>query len=296
MKLILEIDKRVWRIRCDGSAAPRTLAALAAILPLPLRLQTPKIAGAHIYWQAPLLCDLEAGADIMSLAPGAFLYWPERQFLEVLFAPLQQETASVTALGALENAGQVAEIARLGDRVRETAGLRPVTGVLRLADGQEVPPSELESPRLSELAALHVCRNEIWQAPPPELAGLIADRGILHPAGPVMLADSEARGLHELLWWMRRDGRPVVLQAAAPVAIDKAAARLGGFCHLTSCAEALTGISDLLRSGKVPAADVIDEAILYLGGLSAWLDTAIPWNAVNEAFRTATVSRKDLSS
>ena len=93
MKLLFEIDDSVWPILCDELAAPNTLAALATILPLPVRLQTPKIAGAHIYWQAPLLRDLEAGADIMSLAPGAFLYWPERQFLEILFAPLQQETA-----------------------------------------------------------------------------------------------------------------------------------------------------------------------------------------------------------
>lgn len=296
MKLLFEIDDSVWPILCDELAAPNTLAALATILPLPVRLQTPKIAGAHIYWQAPLLRDLEAGADIMSLAPGAFLYWPERQFLEILFAPLQQETASVTALGTLEDSGRVAEVARLGDRVRETAGVRPMTGVLRLAEGQDLPAPVAEVPRVSELAALHICRNEIWQAPPPELADLIADRGILHPAGPVLFAESEARGLHELLWWMRRDGSDVVLQGAAPVAIDKAAARLGGFCHLASCAEVLTGISDLLRSGKVPAADVIDETILYLGGLSAWLDTAIPWNAVNEAFRTATEPQKDLPS
>ena len=296
MKLLFEIDDSVWPILCDASAAPETLRALEGILPLPVRLQTPKIAGAHIYWQAPLLCDLEAGADIMSLAPGAFLYWPERQFLEILFAPLQQETASVTALGALEDASQVPTLARLGDRLRETAGVRPMSGVLRLAEGQDLPASVSEVPRVSELAALHICRREIWQAPPPELADLIADRGILHPAGPVLFAESEARSLHELLWWMRRDGSDVVFQGAAPVAIDKAAARLGGFCHLASCAEVLTGISDLLRSGKVPAGEVIDETILYLGGLSAWLDTAIPWNAVNEAFRTATAPRKEISS
>jgi hypothetical protein len=296
MKLVLEIGEWVWPIRCDVSAAPKTLSALAAILPLPLRLQTPKIAGAHIYWQAPLLCDLEAGSDIMRLAPGAFLYWPERQFLEILFAPLQAETASVTALGALEDEDHVTEVAHFGETLRETAGVRPSVGVLKLNDDEDALPLSAEIPRLSELAALHICRTEIWEAPPPELTDLIAGRGILHPAGPVLFAESEARGLHEMLWWMRRDGNEVVWRGAAPIAIDKAAARLGGFCHLASCAEVLTGIAELLRSGKVPACDVIDEAILYLGGLSAWLDTAIPWNAMNEAFRQATASPKDLSA
>jgi hypothetical protein len=147
---------------------------------------------------------------------------------------------------------------------------------------------------------LHVCRLEIWQTPPPELAALVADRGILHPTGPVVFAESEARNLHELLWWMRRDGDEAVLRVAAPIAIDKAAARLGGFCHLGSCAQVLSGVSELLRSTDTPddilVGDVIDEAILYLGGLSAWLDTSIPWNALNEAFRTATAPRKDLTS
>jgi hypothetical protein len=29
----------------------------------------------------------------------------------------------------------------------------------------------------------------------------------MHPLGPLVFAESEARGLHEWLWWLRRDAQ-----------------------------------------------------------------------------------------
>jgi hypothetical protein len=284
----LEVDGRVWSILCTTESAPRTAAALIANLPMPVRFQTPKIAGSHLYWQSPILEDLEAGTDIMALSPGSFLYWPERQFLEILFAPLQQETASVTVLGRLERAGDVSAVAAFGALLRETSGRRPITGELRLTAPPPDPSASSDAaPTMPELASLREHRLSIWRSPPPELATLLDDRGILHPAGPVLFAEAEARALHELLWWYRRARDEDAIVRGAAVAIDKAAARLGGFCHLTSCANVLRGIADLIRGGDAPPSAILDEAILYAGGLSQWLDRSIPWNALNEAFREA---------
>ena len=293
MLLTLEADRDRWPIRCDPDTAPRTLAALAEILPLEVRFQTPKIAGSHIYWQAPLLCDLETGADIMGLAPGSFLYWPDRQFLEILFAPLQQETASVTLLGRLADPAHVAVVAEFGRRLRETTGNRILTGRLTLADGVTAEVSDGPADADGALADLRRARRAAWTAPPPELSGLLADRGILHPAGPLFFAEGEARGLHELLWCLRREGDASVLRIAAGTAIDKAAARLAGFCHLASVGAELRRASALLHDPAADARTVLDETILYCGAVSAWLDVSIPWNAVNEAVRATLKEEAD---
>lgn len=294
VRLEIEVDGRVWPILCAAESAPRTTAALIATLPMPVRFQTPKIAGSHLYWQSPILEDLEAGADIMALSPGSFLYWPERQFLEILFAPLQQETASVTVLGRLEHSSDVPAVAAFGALLRETAGRHPTTGELRVTDPSPPPSASSDAGlTLPVLANLREHRHLIWRSPPPELAALLDDRGILHPAGPMLFAEAEARALHELLWWYRRAEAEEAIARGAVVAIEKAAARLGGFCHLTSCAKVLSGIADLIRGGDVPPGAVLNEAILYTGGLSQWLDRSIPWNALNEAFRKARGSDLD---
>jgi hypothetical protein len=284
MKLDLIVGDSSWRIACDTTRAPRTLAALAATLPAGLQLHTPKIAGQHIYWHAPFVEDAEGGVDVMEAQPGAFLYWPARQFLELIFAPLQAETAEVTLLGQIE--GGLPELQALGLRLREQHGLRLFAGNLVPVEGAQTPeprPSQIPS----ELLAI---RQKLWSGSPADIEALLASRATMHPAGPLFLAESEARVLHELLWWVRgglATEEPRISRRIAAVACNKAATRLRDFCHLGGSAATILALEAAFGRDDIPLAALVNEAILCAGRLAAWLDLRIPWSAVNAAARSA---------
>jgi len=283
MKLDLIVGDERWRIACDTVRAPRTLAALAATLPTALQLHTPKIAGQHIYWHAPFVEDAEGGVDVMEAQPGAFLYWPARQFLELIFAPLQAETAEVTLLGQIQ--GGLPELQALGLRLREQHGRRLFAGNLvpvESAQAREPRPSQVPD----ELVAI---RQKLWTTSPADIEALLASRATMHPAGPLFLAESEARILHELLWWVRgglATEEPRISRRIAAVACNKAATRLRDFCHLGESAAAVFALEAAFGRDDIPLAALVDEAILCAGRLAAWLDLRIPWSAVNEATRS----------
>lgn len=284
MKFDLHIGDERWRIACDTTRAPRTLAALSATLPAALQLHTPKIAGQHIYWHAPFVEDAEGGVDVMEARPGAFLYWPARQFLELIFAPLQAETAEVTLLGHIE--GGLPQLQVLGLRLRELHGRKLFAGSLQSvdADGRPaVPPSQVPA----ELVAL---RQKLWNGCPGDIAPMLASRATMHPAGPLFLAESEARILHELLWWVRNGlatEEPRISRRIAALACNKAGTRLRDFCHLGESAAVIFALEAAFGREDIPLAALTDEAILCAGRLAAWLDLRIPWSAVNEAARSA---------
>jgi hypothetical protein len=285
MLLILDIEGESFPLRCDATRAPQTIARLLASLPQRLDLHCPKIAGSHIYWGAPFVAAIEAAHDVMHMPDGAFFFWPERQMLEVAYAPLQTETASVTLLGRCE--GDLAALARIGRRLSESQGVRPIFATLRAAEPLAVPPPPAAPAGLAKLRAR---REALWQACPPEIAALLASRAIMHPAGPLFFAESEARGLHELLWWQFRQFRAAPTQAvreAAALAVAKAASRLDGFCHLHESATTLSLAGEALRDPALPGEAAFEEAILVAGRLSNWLDLHMPWHAINEAVRAA---------
>jgi len=283
MKLDLIVGDEHWRIACDTARAPRTLAAIAATLPTALQLHTPKIAGQHIYWHAPFVEDAEGGVDVMEAQPGAFLYWPARQFLELIFAPLQAETAEVTLLGRIE--GGLPELQALGLRLREQHGRRLFAGNLVPVEDAQAP-----EPRPSQVPAeLVAIRQKLWNASPADIEVLLTSRATMHPAGPLFLAESEARILHELLWWVRgglATEEPRISHRIAAVACNKAATRLRDFCHLGESAAAIFALEAAFRRDDIPLATLIDQAILCAGRLAAWLDLRIPWSAVNQATRS----------
>ena len=284
MKLDLIVGDNSWRIACDTARAPRTLAALAATLPAELQLHTPKIAGQHIYWHAPFVEDAEGGVDVMEAPPGAFLYWPARQFLELIFAPLQAETAQVTLLGQIE--GGLPELQALGLRLREQHGRKLFTGNLLPVEGVQAP----EARPLQVPAELLAIRQKLWSASPADIEALLASRATMHPAGPLFLAESEARILHELLWWVRGSlttEEPRISRRIAAVVCNKAATRLRDFCHLGESAAAIFALEAAFGRQDIPLAALVDEAILCAGRLAAWLDLRIPWSAVNAATRSA---------
>ena len=284
MKLDLIVAGERWRIACDTIRAPRTLAALAATLPTALQPHTPKIAGQHIYWHAPFVEDAEGGVDVMEAQPGAFLYWPARQFLELIFAPLQAETAEVTLLGQIED--DLPELQALGLRLREQHGRELFAGnLLPVEDVQAAAPRPSRVP--TDLLAV---RQQLWNVSPADIEALLASRATMHPAGPLFLAESEARILHELLWWVRgglATEDPHISRRIAAVACNKAATRLRDFCHLGESAATIFALEAAFGRDDIPLAALVDEAILCAGRLAAWLDLRIPWSAVNAATRSA---------
>ena len=282
MRLIFSTEGQSWPISLTGSAA-RTRKALLGILPMGLQLHTPKIAGSHIYWHAPFVEDVEGATHVLAAAPGAFIYWPVRQFLEITFAPLQAENAEITVLGQLD--APVEEIAALAATLRRDQGRRMLQGSLALAEGETTgtaPKPPLPDDILSARAAL-------WAQCPEDIARITQSRAIMHPAGPVFAAEAEARVLHELLWWIRA-GRgkrdESLLRQTAAIALNKTATRLADFCHMDTTPALLRRLEAAMAE-PLPFDALIDEAILVAGRIGAWLDLLIPWNDLNEAFRTA---------
>lgn len=282
MHLTFTAEGRSWPIRLSGNAT-RTRAALLASLPLRLQLHTPKIAGSHIYWHAPFVEDVEGATHVLDAQAGAFIYWPVRQFLEITFAPLQAENAQITVLGQLD--APVDGIAELAATLKNEQGHRIIEGTLALADGEATGAAAL--PQLSD--DLVSRRKALWHAMPEDIARLTVSRAIMHPAGPVFAAEAEARVLHELLWWIRA-GQPryddAVLRQTMAITLDKTATRLRDFCHMDETPALLFALRDATQT-DVPLAALVDEAILVVGRIGAWLDLLIPWNDLNEAFRAA---------
>ena len=285
MQLILEVGSDIFFLRCLPDRAPATFARLLPILPQRVDLHCPKIAGSHIYWGAPFVADLEAAQDVMQMPAGAFFFWPERQMLEVAWAPLQSETAAVTFLGTCE--GDLAALRRIGERVAREQGVRPTFAVLRAIETHAAEPM-FAAP--DGLATVRARRDALWAGCPGEIATLLASRAIMHPAGPLFFAEAEARGLHEILWWhyrrWRSEQEPSWREAAA-LSLAKAATRLGGFCHLHEAAATLGLAREALIDPLLDGDAAFEEAILIAGRLANWLDLRMPWSAINEAVRTA---------
>lgn len=287
MDLNFSAEGQSWPIRLTGDAE-RTRRALLSALPMRLQLHTPKIAGSHIYWHAPFVEDAEGATHVLAATAGAFIYWPVRQFLEITFAPLQAENAEVTVLGHLD--APVEGIAELASTLRRDQGRRILEGTLSKVDGG-VPAPPAPSPLPQDIVA---ARNALWAACPADIRQVTSSRAIMHPAGPVFTAESEARVLHEFLWWIRaeRGGTDEAMRRhTAALALDKAATRLRDFCHMEETPALLFRLKAAMGDAH-PLDALIDEAILVAGRIGAWLDLLIPWNDLNEAFRAALDGRR----
>jgi hypothetical protein len=290
-RLTLSTPDVTLPILLESDRAPRTANALLASLPSRIDLHCAKIAGNHILWHAPFVVDAEATGDVMQVPPGGFLYWPERQFLELVFDALQAESAQVTLLGRLD--GGIADLRALGRHVQERQGHEPLYAELASRDPV---PAFAPKPSDPALAGLVAARRRLWQAPPAEIATMMARRGVMLPAGPLIYAEGYARNLHEALWRLRaiaRGGDTTFAARAGIDAIGLAVSRIAGFCHLSESGAVLTQAAELLRGRPDLAAGIIDEAILISGRLAAWLDGRIAWNDLTEATRAASSAWKD---
>lgn len=282
MQLLFSVGEQRWPLQLTGDAM-RTRSALLRALPMQLQLHTPKIAGSHIYWHAPFVEDVEGATHVLAAAPGAFIYWPVRQFLEITFAPLQAENAEITVLGHLD--APVEGIQDLAATLRRVQGRKTLEGTLIRADDASHEP-QVSTPLPQDIVA---SRAALWSKCPADISRITSSRAIMHPAGPVFTAEGEARVLHELLWWIRAESsrnEEKVLRQTAALALNKAATRLRDFCHMDETPALLFRLQAAMNE-PLPFASLIDESILVAGRIGAWLDLLVPWNDLNEAFRGA---------
>ncbi len=286
--LILSAEGVAVEIGLDVTTAPRTIAALLAALPLKVDLHCAKIAGDQILWPVPVLQPLESARDIHGAAPGAFIYYPKRQFLEIMFGPLQEESASVTILGGAR--GDLSALKKLGETVQADHGWRTVWGELSAKPGewQKALPSALQDTKLSaSCSAVRKLRQEAWQAVPAEFERLRARRGVMIPLGPLFYAESETRKLHENLWLLRDERGARFKSEAAALLLRGAADMLDGFLGMHDTAKGLTTMADAIGKEPSDTSALLDEIILYVGRLAHWLDLYFPWQKLNAVAETA---------
>jgi len=269
------VEDIAFEVTVEATEAPRTAAAVLAHLPAEADLHCAKIAGNHIFWHAPFVEPLEGARSVLDLPAGSFLYWPDRQFLELIYAPLQAERAQVTPLGRM--VGSVEPLLALGQRVIETQGLRPLVAELTPLN---VPPAEIPPPKVPALAEI---RTAVWQAEPAEIGRLLRRQGIMLPLGPLLMAEAEFRKLQEFLWelLMHETDEAFVRQAAGRM-LSLAHSRIDGLCGLHAAGRALTVFAEAVE-GEPALAAVLEETILYSGRMAAWLDLRIPWQPLHEA-------------
>lgn len=279
--IFFKLDGVEHEIELYPDLAPQTIGKLVANLPANIDIHCAKIAGQHIFWHAPVVADIEKAQDILTLPPGTFLYWPERQFLELIYGELQAEKAQVSVLGRLK--GDIGWLKDYGRYVVENHGHGLLTAELRAGEGCDElarPEKHVTSPGL---LALRKARKEIWAAPPEEMFVLMRRTGMMLPYGPLAMAEGEFRKLHELLWRLRHERFGISAAQRADVIaflIDAFNARIDGFCGLHGAGVVLDSAKSLFANDEI-ASDSLEELILYTGRAAAWLDAFIPWMALN---------------
>lgn len=284
-------DHEIALIDRPGSA---TLAQLTDWLPASTTIHCAKIAGCHIYWPSPILAGLEDGTDIHHLAPGSFLYYPDRQYLEIIYDALQAETASVTLLGQLQ--GDIGWLRDYATRQRREAGTRVFTATLRLKDAAPVArpaPPDGDTP----WDRLRRARLAVWQAEPAEITALLGRTGHNIPFGPMATADGYFRFVQESLWqiWSRPEAYgDHARRAIALNAMHLGIARIGHYCHLADSEAFLRDAIAVTEAAQVPLQDLLAEVILFCSRMSNWVDAHIPWFPANELTKRS-LGRTDLN-
>jgi len=280
--VFFKLEDEAHEIELFLEQSPKTLAKLLATLPAQIDIHCAKIAGQHIFWHAPFVSELEQATDILTLPAGTFLYWPERQFLELIYGELQAEKAQVCVLGQLK--GDIDWLKSYGARVVRQHGTKILTAHLLKGEGCDKLIPAPVTPQSPDLAWLCEERQQIWRAPPTEFFTLFERRGLMLPYGPLAMAEGELRKLHELLWRWRAAAATLDSPSRAQIfmfLIEAFTARIDGFFGLTQCAGVLTKAAKFYAKPELQE-QVLEELILYTGRAAAWLDAYIPWHSLNE--------------
>lgn len=281
--LIFACEGAEYEIELTADYAPETLAALHESLPAKADIHCAKIAGCHIMWPVPFVRRVEKAADVMTMAPGSFFYWPERQYLEITYDELQAESAAVSVLGRLK--GDTAWLRDYADRNRREQGRRLFTADVFLKGGAHAAEATPPPAGDDSCSRLRAARLAAWREEPAEIGALMAREGLMMPFGPLAMAEGEMRKLHELLWRLWNEPARYSDSDRAAIAIftlEAAITRVAGFCHLTETGAVLRDGIDCLRSGERPVESALEELVLYAGRIAAWLDLHIQWWDMNE--------------
>ena len=281
--LVFKADGVEREIEVDGRQAPETLRKVLGALPATIDIHCAKIAGSHIMWPVPFVQAVEKACDVLSMPPGSFFFWPERQYLEITYDALQAEAAAVSYLGRLK--GDVGWLREYADKQRRGQGSSIYTAEFFLRDGPLNPPEPREPANGDPWTRLRSARAAAWFEEPGDVAMLLARRGLNIPFGPLSMAEGELRKLHELLWrlWNEGSARSDVDKVAiARFAIEAAITRVAGFCHMTAAGSVLEDGLRCLADADRPLAETLEELVLYVGRMAAWLDLHICWWPINE--------------
>jgi hypothetical protein len=270
-------------IQLQPERAPKTISALVDSLPARIDIHCAKIAGKHIFWHAPFVAELEGSHDIMTLPAGTFVYWPERQFLELIYGDLQAEKAQVNVLGHL--LGEISWLQTFGRTLIECHGRRIVWADLAASEEAKALGAH-DTPEIpAALQFLRDARIAAWAGVPGDVKRLLSKRGDVLPFGPLAMAESELRKLHELLW--RVHTGKYGLEASESVRLiefllQACVDRVEGFCGMTETGALLCRAASTMRNAKDLARPALLELVLYTGRMAAWLDLHICWNDANE--------------
>lgn len=280
--LIFSCEGRDHEIELIDNPESETLRQLKAWLPTETAIHCAKIAGCHIYWPSPILTQLEDATDIHKLQPGSFLYYPDRQYLEIIYDELQAETAAVTYLGRLK--GDVEWLREFAMRQRKEAGSKVFNATLSLADslpGERAVLPDGDDP----WSRIQRMRRKAWVSEPEEVRRLLQNKGHNIPLGPMATADGYFRFVQESLWqlWIQ----PVrfddsARRAVAVNSLELGISRIGHYCHLSDSEAFLKDAISCVNGANVPLQDLLAEVILYCSRMSNWIDVHIPWFPANE--------------
>ena len=127
---------------------------MIAALPARVDVHCAKIAGSHIMWPVPFVERAEKASDVLAMPPGAFFFWPERQYLEITYDALQAETAAVSYLGRLTD--DVGWLRDYADRQRRSQGRAIFTAEIFVPGGRPTPsPIPIAGPARGPVCRTH---------------------------------------------------------------------------------------------------------------------------------------------
>ncbi len=292
--IIFEVEGVGHEIEVTDAYAPQTLRCVLEALPAVADIHCAKIAGCHIMWPVPFVARLEKSSDVLSMPPGSFFFWPERQYLEITYDELQAESAAISYLGRLK--GDTAWLRDYAEENRRKQGQQQFEASVYLKDSPKQPLPQVIEEGKTAWSRLQSARRRAWQSQPEDVQALLDRRGLMIPFGPLAMAEGEMRKLHELLWrlWID-DGEYTQDQMAviARFAIEAAITRVAGFCHMTGVGSALEDGVTCLCDPNLRQDTVLEELVLYCGRIAAWLDLHICWWPMNEITLDAQGRRKD---
>jgi hypothetical protein len=288
--LVLTLDRVSAVARLDKAMAPKTCAALVSVLPFSATVHLAKIAGHEFYVHVPLFLEVEHRQRVAELAEGTVAFWPERQLLCVYYGCIQQEDASVTALGmVIENRSGLAQAA---ESLRSKLGrvIATVHVSRREAATAPPPPTPDASAQRSGLArAVYDAYGSIRQTVPADVRTLMNRRGPMQPAGPLLCGEGETRKLHEFAWLVRAEIMATgMIPGFVSAVLEHYAGRLAGWYALPQAGALVQEVAAALpRMRGDQAREVVEGLILYIGRLSLWLDACIPWDGINALLQQA---------